>query len=406
MIKNYTSYQRRTFCIVILLTITLLLVESLQITKRNKQFSTFLQNHFTNRKNNRSYFGIDSNIICETKSPHSARYLPSGIHKKSIAMNSHAKKIEVETNKKNMYYFSSTVQNRTYRSPFAQTILDNSEAITTPSNSHDTLTFLIILNRPVLLANKRANDLECKSLFEYLWEKSSLRICADGGANRLYNASNAQAPTQSTNMVPDLIVGDLDSVTDTVRDYYENQGTVIYRDSDQYKNDLDKAMQAICDYKKGTGCILEHSQRLQKLKINTKSSPKVRICIYGAFGGRFDQSMASIQALYRWSKEKILQNDDLILYTEETSAYILHPNIRYTIEIERTKEGPACGLIPIGGKCDACWSEGLQWDLDENMGPMEFGGLVSTSNVIDNDCVKIECSQPLIWTTEMRNFIQ
>ena len=265
---------------------------------------------------------------------------------------------------------------------------------------------LIILNRPIptlykeeIKSNEKMNESN-KSLFEYLWEKSSLRICADGGANRLYRATSQNE--QKSNYLPDFIVGDLDSIKDNVRDYYQSNGCSICRDSNQDINDLDKSVQAICDLKmKNEKVITLDKDSLDYTAINLK---KCRICIYGAFGGRFDQTMASIQTLYKWIKNPLFSEDEIILYTEETSARFLDVERTHVIHVERSKEGPCCGLIPIGSRCDSVSTEGLQWNLNEDMGPMEFGGLVSTSNLITGNNVKVNCSQPLIWTTEIRGF--
>ena len=52
-------------------------------------------------------------------------------------------------------------------------------------------------------------------LLERLWAASSFRVCADGGANRLFDTLGAEARRA---FVPDYIIGDLDSVRDEVAD--------------------------------------------------------------------------------------------------------------------------------------------------------------------------------------------
>ena len=298
---------------------------------------------------------------------------------------------------------------------------------TTFSSDANVATILIVLNRPISISSCKDGDPQDRkkaSLFDYLWKNSCFRICADGGANRLYR--EAKANDKVSNMIPDLIVGDLDSIQDHVRKFYENQGCQVVLDPDQDSNDLDKAIQSAREFQRRREGIQSAEQHhsveiedaidangpdngpLAKTPLSPSTTTKYRICVYGAFGGRFDQTMASIQALHKWSLKSVSETndrcDDLVLYTEETSARLLLPDVLNEIHVDRDREGPCCGLIPVGAKCDSVWSDGLEWNLNESMGGMEFGGLVSTSNLILNDVVKVRCSQPLVWTTEMRGF--
>ena len=101
-------------------------------------------------------------------------------------------------------------------------------------------------------------------MFSYLWKISSFRACADGGANRLYQAH--------PELVPDLIRGDLDSLQPSVRLHYEKYGTRVEEDPDQNTNDLDKVLQWL------------YKQQEQQQKHFDGG-----VIVYGAFGGRFDQ---------------------------------------------------------------------------------------------------------------------
>ena len=93
-----------------------------------------------------------------------------------------------------------------------------------------------------------------------LWKKSTYRICADGGANRLYEAtvgtkkrreevdSEVGVDFESTtsccceHFLPDLITGDLDSLYPHVHEYYKSRGVDIVRVEDQDFHDLDVRM--------------------------------------------------------------------------------------------------------------------------------------------------------------------
>ena len=248
-------------------------------------------------------------------------------------------------------------------------------------------------------------------IFQTLWDRSTLRICADGGANRLYEATSTTRLDHQERVhvppgkdghdtdiattiqyIPDLIRGDLDSLRPDVRDYYQTRGCRVECDPDQNSNDLDKAMYAICNH-------------LTKDKQGEQNGPfdNVLVYVYGAFGGRFDQEMASIQALYRWG-ETFKYN--ICLYNSETCAMLLSPLHRNEVRLAQgwkhgnvDEEGPNCGLIPIGCRCDSVITSGLKWNLDTQV--LEFGGLVSTSNRIIEDTVIVYTSQPLIFTAEI-----
>ncbi len=87
---------------------------------------------------------------------------------------------------------------------------------------------LIILNQPF-----------SKSLLFRLWHASDWRCCADGGANRLHDLLSSvddrptsyvarllglflqSQRTEADEYLPDLLKGDLDSLRDDVRQYYE-----------------------------------------------------------------------------------------------------------------------------------------------------------------------------------------
>lgn len=258
---------------------------------------------------------------------------------------------------------------------------------------------LVILNGPISRPPSR--------IFQHLWGRSNYRICADGGANRLFDATVTTSDTSSEKTtpnnvyLPDKIKGDLDSLRSDVREHYENLGVDVERDRCQDTNDLDKCLQT----------ILAQSEADSSKDEAIDKNKKTNVYIYGAFGGRFDQEMASMQALYRWADAFSYR---LVLYTDETCAFLLPDEQMNEIKLANIGEtdgqsdgdnrpmgeGVTCGLIPIGCRCDSATTTGLKWNLDGDC-PLEFGGLVSTSNRIVEDVVTVKSSQPLVFTTEM-----
>jgi thiamine pyrophosphokinase len=147
---------------------------------------------------------------------------------------------------------------------------------------------------------------------------------------------------------------------------------------------------------------------------------KTKIFIYGGFGGRFDQEMGCINALYVWGQKEKFQRTSMAVYGEETCAFVLPPvpasneiRIRFpkgedvVNHSEATNglnsvvgEGPTCGLIPLGARCEEVCTTGLKWNLNGDV-PLEFGGIVSSSNRVMDGLVTVKTSSPLLFTTEM-----
>jgi len=79
---------------------------------------------------------------------------------------------------------------------------------------------LIILNQPFSVA-----------LFDRVWNSCDWRCCADGGANRLYDlfitSDIEDGATVRGHFLPNLIKGDLDSIRDDVRSYYQSHVSCI-----------------------------------------------------------------------------------------------------------------------------------------------------------------------------------
>ncbi|GMH81167.1 hypothetical protein TrVE_jg8663 [Triparma verrucosa] len=227
-------------------------------------------------------------------------------------------------------------------------------------------------------------------MLSLLYEISSFVMCADGGANRLYDMSGGGA------LKPDAIKGDLDSIRGDVLKYYEESGVEIVKDSSQDMNDLEKC--------------LWHMKQVEE------SSKKPRfdtVCVYGGLGGRFDQSMSSVSALFKF----LDVFDNVVLVDEETTATLLRPCrvppgdlekedgdggekcdvhvIRPSAEIE----GKLCGLIPIFGTCTNVKTCGLKWDL--NGEELSFGKLISSSNECTGTEVRVSSDNFLVWTTHV-----
>ncbi|KAK6940966.1 thiamine pyrophosphokinase, thiamine-binding domain [Dillenia turbinata] len=217
-----------------------------------------------------------------------------------------------------------------------------------------------------------------------LWEHAQLHVCADGGANRMFDEmplllSHEQEDALSirSRYKPDVIKGDMDSIRPEVRDFYSNLGTKIMDEShDQDTTDLHKCVSYIQDF----ALIVDKSN--------------LCVLVAGALGGRFDHEIGNINVLYKFSGMRIiLISDDCLINLLPSS----HP---HEIHIHSSVEGPHCGLIPIGMPSGKTTTTGLQWDLNDT--EMRFGGLISTSNIVKGERVTVKSDSNLLWTISIK----
>jgi thiamine pyrophosphokinase len=95
-------------------------------------------------------------------------------------------------------------------------------------------------------------------------------------------------------------------------------------------------------------------------------------CI-GAFGGRFDQEIANIHALYKWSN--IFER--IVLIGGGNTAELLQPG-SHICTLVKGVEGPGVSLLPLGCKVNSITTQGLHWDMTDMS--LEMGQFISSSN--------------------------
>lgn len=86
------------------------------------------------------------------------------------------------------------------------------------------------------------------STFPRIWNQSSIRICADGGANRIYDNFEINIRDHGHLKLPNYIVGDLDSLRKDVLEYYRSRGTDIIKIDDQDTTDLEKSYNLLSQF--------------------------------------------------------------------------------------------------------------------------------------------------------------
>jgi thiamine pyrophosphokinase len=132
----------------------------------------------------------------------------------------------------------------------------------------------------------------------------------------------------------------------------------------------------------------------------------------GAFGGRFDQEISNIHALFRWQNKF----HRIVLMGDNNVTFLVEPGLHTIIPVN-AMEGKKCGILPLGGKVNKVTTTGLKWNLINQ--EIDLGSFISTSNEIviqipkeknnekteNFNKVTIETSDSLIWTCSYDNKI-
>ncbi|KAH0786716.1 thiamine pyrophosphokinase [Histomonas meleagridis] len=205
--------------------------------------------------------------------------------------------------------------------------------------------------------------------FDKLWSNAKMKICADGGANRLVNYFKEK---KMDLINPTLVVGDLDSVHPEVEEKLKAAGTKFLKFFDQDYNDIEKSIRVIS---------------MMKLK-----EP---ILVFGGLGGRLDQTIATFHTGLAHPEHKIFFIDD------SNVATWVRPNDKGIICNQKWTT-PICGILPIARPIRNLKTKGLKWDIHF---PLEMGKFISSSNEIAKGAskIEIETSDPFLWTNQMKD---
>ena len=179
-----------------------------------------------------------------------------------------------------------------------------------------------------------------EDLFQDVYDNAIPIIAADGGANFLADH----------NIFPELIIGDLDSVSEQKIQNMETQKFI--KISDQHTTDLEKVL------------------------LNTESPLTIGI---GFLGSRIDHELASLSALVKFSHKKI------ILIGEEDIILLIPPSF-----LLPSFDGMRVSLFPLGSV--KVQSEGLKWSTEGLT--MKPTNKIGTSNQAIGKVIKLVPDAP------------
>ena len=165
-------------------------------------------------------------------------------------------------------------------------------------------------------------------------------ICADGGANK----------ARRLGVRPDVIIGDLDSITSGTKAFFSSVMTL--HNADQESTDLEKALTY----------LVKHRFR--------------QTVVVGATGGRPDHSLANLSILKKYHK-KI----EIVFTDQFCTTQIIRNQIIFEAAV-----GSVVSLMPLGA-CEGIATVGLKYPLHREA--LELGVREGTSNEVVSTPVKI-----------------
>ena len=172
-------------------------------------------------------------------------------------------------------------------------------------------------------------------------------ICCDGGANHTYNMD----------IVPQYIIGDLDSIKEEVLEYYKHKN-VVFKKFPTKKDETDMEL----------GIYLAKTLRAK------------RIDFIGALGGRIDHTIANINILSYIKSMNIECN----ILSENESIHLIRNE---KIEIQGNKD-EIISIIPVEGDAKKVTLRELEYPL--NKYNMKYGIPLGISNVMKSKKCTIE----------------
>ncbi|XBW36605.1 hypothetical protein QEN19_002177 [Hanseniaspora menglaensis] len=272
-----------------------------------------------------------------------------------------------------------------------QNIIDLNTIFNKPLNS-EMYQGLLILNQDITINFQ---------IFKKIWNSSQIKICCDGGIQRLYNftVSNENVTDE---FIPDYLIGDFDSLKIEIKNYYQQKGTIVIKQETQLSSDLSKAISV---FKLAFVNVLDsiidrnavnfnidlydgiHKQDHDHAKLfeKTSSQKDFRVIVLSGLGGRIDQCIQNMSQLYQeWinlptalsvlPKMIFVNKVDLVFKIPKKGFYITWP-----AEWKHKNFLKNCGILPIGEPNKINYSLGYKWDV-KNFKTTIVNGFVSSSN--------------------------
>ena len=186
-----------------------------------------------------------------------------------------------------------------------------------------------------------------QEFMDKLVSKNVVCFCADGGANFAFKYGK----------IPEVIVGDLDSIEKKVLEYYKSKNILIKK----FPKDKD-----FTDFE----LILKEINKISENKNFVE-----KIFVVGGLGKRIDMALSNLLIMEKYKNLVFLQENEEIFYVEK--SFVLKNKKEYEFSI-----------IPISEKVEKLTLKGFKFETDKIDVKRENSRLVS--NVICGDEASVE----------------
>lgn len=170
-------------------------------------------------------------------------------------------------------------------------------------------------------------------------DKANLVIAADGGADLC----------RKLNIIPDILVGDLDSISPELAGEYAHSGVdIIPYPKRKDKTDLELALD---------------------MAMNRGAD---KVVLFGALGGRWDMSLSNVML----AASRKYSEMNISLCEKQCRMYIIHAGSSLTLQ---GLKGQIISLIPLSTDVHGVTTTGLEYPLKNDM--LYFGSSRGISNL-------------------------
>lgn len=191
--------------------------------------------------------------------------------------------------------------------------------------------------RVVIFAN---GQLESQADLRSFHLDADLLIAADGGANHC----------DALGLLPDILIGDLDSISPALLESYQTRSVEVHRHPAE-KNATDLELALDLALKRGASQVM----------------------LIGVLGGRWDMSISNIMLV----AADCYKNLSITLVGRDCTMRILHPGREHCIT---GRLGDTISLLPLSGAARGVTLSGFAYPLSNQQ--IDFGSSRGVSNIL------------------------